>query len=72
MYGENTFVPDERIIYGTDSLIVNIAFGAVDDVKNIAEDAGDVTVDVLANDEVFAGSTGELTITDVVPGSHGS
>jgi cyclophilin family peptidyl-prolyl cis-trans isomerase len=72
LHGENTFVPAERIIYGTTSLTVDISFGAVADSYNVAEDSDETTLDVLDNDEVFPGSTGELTITDVDDATNGT
>ena len=72
-HGENTFVPDERIIYGTDSLTSNIAFGAVADTSTTSLRTRTKSLSTYwHNDEIFPGSTGELTITDVMLAAHGT
>ncbi len=74
-YGDDFEVEPDEVVYGSTVLTVNPAFEANDDVFRgvdaVAEDSVGSSLDPLANDEVFAGSPGELTIIGVGTTDHG-
>jgi hypothetical protein len=65
LFGEDGSIDIEDVIFGTTELTVNPAFDAVDDEMSVNEDSTGITLDVLDNDEIRAGSPGVLTITEV-------
>ncbi|MFO7902335.1 MAG: Ig-like domain-containing protein [Pirellulaceae bacterium] len=69
-FGGGFDIEPEQVTYGSTSLTINPAFGSNDDIFNVDEDSGATSLDVLANDEAFEGSTGEFTIVDVTEPSE--
>ncbi len=65
LFGLNQGLALDDVNFGSVSLTVNPAFGANDDLLFVNEDSGSTSLNPLANDQVFAGSTGVLVITAV-------
>ncbi len=70
-YGGDFDVLEDEVLYGSTSLTIEPAFGANEDIFNVDEDGPETALDVLANDEAFAGSSGVFTIIDVSTTSQG-
>ncbi len=70
-FGGDFEVLADEVVYGSKTLTVNPGFSAGDDVFNVDEDSTSTMLDVLANDEMNAGTTGELTISQVGTADQG-
>jgi large repetitive protein len=71
LFGLDDPVSTDEVSYGSTVLTILPAFEVNDDLFNVDEDSPATSLDVLANDQVFAGSPGSLTIVAVGTPSHG-
>ena len=70
-YGPVLDVEADEVLYGNTSLTIDPAFNAVDDTFSVDEDSSATTLTVLSNEQIFQGSTGNLTVVDVSSPSQG-
>ncbi len=70
-FGPVMDVEADDMLFGSTSLTIDPAFNAVDDIFNVDEDSAATTLTVLINEQIFQGSTGNLTVVDVSSTSQG-
>lgn len=71
LYGLDDLVTSDQIEYGSASLAVGQSFVIADDTFDVAEDSGETTFNVLANDAIVAGSNVSLSVVSVTQPTTG-
>lgn len=71
IFGEDNQIPAETVAYGNVTLSIGQSFTLTDDTFSVAEDSGQTTLDVLANDTVASGG-GTLSVVSVTQPASGA